>query len=45
VAVRIDGDTVMEYSGVENIDEGFIELQAHREGYWLEFKRIRLLPL
>lgn len=43
--VRIDGENVMEYDQLENLDEGHIELQAHRAGYWTEFKRIRIRPL
>jgi len=43
--VRIDGETVMEYDNLEISDPGFIELQAHRRGYWLEFKHIRLQRL
>jgi hypothetical protein len=43
--VRINGDTVMTYSKLENLEPGFIELQAHRRGYWTEFKRIRVKPL
>ncbi|MGC4049043.1 MAG: hypothetical protein QM757_05955 [Paludibaculum sp.] len=38
--MRIDGETVLEYSTLENLEEGFIELQAHRQGFWLEFKDI-----
>ncbi len=40
--VRINGDTVLEYSRLENLDEGYIELQAHRRGYWMEFQRVRI---
>jgi len=43
--VRIDGETVMEYSGLEITDPGFIELQTHRRGYWIEFKHIRVKAL
>jgi hypothetical protein len=43
--VRIDGETVMEYETLENLEEGFIELQAHRRGYWTEFKRIEVRRL
>jgi len=40
--VRINGETVLEYDQLEMLDEGHIELQAHRSGYWTEFKRIRI---
>lgn len=40
--VRINGDTVLEYDGLENLAEGHIELQAHRQGFWTEFKDIRV---
>lgn len=43
--VRINGERVMEYDQLENLDEGFIELQAHRLGYWAEYKHIRIRPL
>jgi hypothetical protein len=43
--VRIDGETVMEYDALDNLDEGYIELQAHRRGYWTEFKRIQVRRL
>jgi len=43
--VRINGDTVCEYDRLENLEEGSIELQAHRPGYWTEFKQIRIKRL
>jgi len=43
--VEINGDTVMEYDELENLEEGNIELQAHRQGYWTEFKQIRVKRL
>lgn len=43
--VRINGDTVLEYAAMDNLEEGIIELQAHRQGYWTEFKQIRIKPL
>jgi hypothetical protein len=39
--IRVNGDTVLEYDQLENLDEGMIEIQAHRPGSWLEFKEIR----
>lgn len=38
--VRINGDTVLEYDKLENLEEGPIELQAHAPGRWTEYKRI-----
>lgn len=43
--VRINGDTVMRYDRMENLEPGAIELQAHRQGFWTEFKQIRVRPL
>src|SRR5579872_5522804 len=43
--VRINGDTVCEYEQLENLEEGHIELQAHRAGRWTEFKQIRVKRL
>jgi hypothetical protein len=40
--VRINGDTVLEYDRLENLEEGNIELQAHAVGTWTEFKDIRV---
>jgi hypothetical protein len=44
-SVMINGDTVCEYDRLENLEEGSIELQAHRPGYWTEFKQIRIKRL
>jgi hypothetical protein len=38
--VRINGDTVLEYDKLDNLDEGPIELQAHDPGRWTEYKHI-----
>lgn len=43
--VRINGDTVCDYDEMTNLEEGHIELQAHRMGYWTEFKDIRIKRL
>jgi hypothetical protein len=43
--VRIDGEDVLEHEGLENLEEGYLELQAHRPGYWLEFKHIKVKRL
>lgn len=43
--VRINGDTVVEYDQLENVEEGSIELQAHHPGRWTEFKHIRIKRL
>ncbi|HNY40091.1 MAG TPA: DUF1080 domain-containing protein [Bryobacteraceae bacterium] len=45
VKVRINGDLVMEYDQLDNLAEGCIELQAHRRGYWGEYKHIRVRAL
>jgi hypothetical protein len=34
----------MEYSGLQNLKPGRIELQAHRPGVWVEFQDIRVKP-
>jgi hypothetical protein len=38
--VRINGETVLEYDRLENLDEGPIELQAHDPGRWTEYKQV-----
>ena len=43
--VRVNGDTVLEYDGLENLESGYIELQAHQAESWLEFKEIRIREL
>ena len=43
--VRINGDTVMEYDGLQNLEAGHIELQAHDAGKWIEYKQIRIRRL
>ncbi|MGI8743780.1 MAG: 3-keto-disaccharide hydrolase [Bryobacteraceae bacterium] len=40
--VRINGDTILEYDKLNNLEEGSIELQAHQPGSWQEFKQIRI---
>lgn len=40
--VRINGETVMEYATLDNLEEGSIELQAHQNGTWQEFKQVRI---
>ena len=42
--VRINGETVMEYDRLENLEEGPIELQAHDAGRWTEYKQILRPP-
>jgi hypothetical protein len=37
---RINGETVMEYDRLENLEEGPIELQAHDAGRWTEYQHI-----
>jgi hypothetical protein len=43
--VRINGETVMEYQKLQNLEPGFIELQAHQNGRWMEYKQIRIRRL
>lgn len=43
--VRINGETVLEHEGLENVDAGRIELQAHDPGRWIEYKQIRIKRL
>jgi hypothetical protein len=43
--VRINGENVLEYDRLENLDEGHIELQAHQPGVWLEYKDIKIRRL
>lgn len=38
--VRINGETVMEYDRLDNLEEGPIELQAHDAGRWTEYKHV-----
>ena len=38
--VRINGDTIVEYERLDNLEEGPIELQAHDAGKFTEYKRI-----
>lgn len=40
--VRINGETVLEYDQLDNLEPGHIELQAHQAGRWTEFKDIRI---
>ena len=43
--VRINGENVVEYHELENLDPGRILLQAHDAGRWIEYKQIRIQPL
>jgi hypothetical protein len=43
--VRIDGDTVMEYNDLKDVQPGHIQLQAHQAGRWTEYKQIRIKAL
>ena len=40
--VRINGETVLEHDRLDNLDEGYIELQAHDTGRWTEYKHIQV---
>jgi len=43
--VRINGENVVEYHELENLDAGRIALQAHDTGHWIEYKQIRIKSL
>jgi hypothetical protein len=43
--VRINGENVLEYDGLQNLEAGRIELQAHDPGRWIEYKQIRIRQL
>lgn len=43
--VRINGENVVEYSGLERMQEAPIMLQAHQAGRWIEYKDIRIKRL
>jgi hypothetical protein len=43
--VRINGENVLEYDRLDNLDEGHIELQAHQVGRWTEYKHMRVKRL
>jgi hypothetical protein len=43
--VRINGETVLEYDKLEKLEAGSIELQAHQNGKWIEYKQIRVKPV
>ena len=36
---------VLEYEGLQNLEPGRIELQAHDAGKWIEYKQIKIRPL
>jgi hypothetical protein len=40
VVVRVNGENVMEYDDLKELDAGVIELQAHETNAWLEYKHI-----
>ena len=43
--VRINGENVVEYSDLEELEPGRIMLQAHQAGRWIEYKQIRIKKL
>ena len=43
--VRINGDTVLEYDRLDNLEAGRIELQAHDPGKWIEYKEMKIREL
>jgi hypothetical protein len=42
VVVRINGENVTDYNELSDRKPGHIELQAHRPGWWTEFRDIRI---
>lgn len=43
--VRVNGDTVVDYSGLEKTAPGRLMIQAHQEGKWIEYREIRVRRL
>ena len=43
--VRINGDNVVDYHDLADVEEGHILLQAHQAGRWIEYKEIRIKRL
>ena len=43
--VRINGENVMEYDGLQNLEAGHIQLQAHHAGRWIEYKEVKIRRL
>ena len=43
--IRINGETVVDYANLDRTTAGMIILQAHDGARWLEYQRIRLMPL
>src|SRR6478672_2938768 len=43
--VRINGENVLEYEGLQNLESGRIELQAHDPGRWIEYTDIKIRRL
>ena len=40
--VRVNGDTVVDYQGLKNLQPGPIAIQAHQSGKWIEYRDIRI---
>ena len=43
--VRCNGDTVLEYEGLQLPSPGPISLQAHSDGRWTQYKKIQIRPI
>ena len=43
--VRVNGDTVVDYRGLKNLEAGPIALQAHQRGKWIEYRDIQISTL
>ncbi|MBM3767370.1 MAG: DUF1080 domain-containing protein, partial [Acidobacteria bacterium] len=40
--VRVNGETVTDYNGLDRLEAGHILMQAHQTGKWIEYKDIRV---
>ena len=45
LVVRINGENVLEYDQLANVEDGHVELQAHANGTWAEFKELKIRQL
>ncbi len=43
--VRINGETVMEHHALQDTAPGYLMLQAHNAGRWIEYKHVRIRKL
>lgn len=45
LVIRINGETTLEYNNLEKLEAGFVELQAHQAGRWMEYKDVLVRKL